>query len=216
MEGKFCSAPTAGYAVFPSLAPEARMMAQNKQQQVRATGKVSVPHPSGDQAPSGWGTRALWDWVGGRTTARTNNCKCNPRSFDCAPRDETARGFAQDDKFVGHLDLWRGERRSHPSRETKARRMGHPGFVGLGWGEQRQEQATASAAAGLSTAPLAMRLRGASLKMTNLWGIWICGGGERRSHPSRETKALRMGHPGFVGSGKESGRALPDTPPYLR
>jgi len=28
-----------------------------------------------------------------------SNSKCNRRSFDCASRDETARGFAQDDNF---------------------------------------------------------------------------------------------------------------------
>jgi len=38
-------------------------------------------------------------------TARTGNGKCNHRSFDYASRGEAARGFAQDDRFVGEFQI---------------------------------------------------------------------------------------------------------------
>jgi hypothetical protein len=38
------------------------------------------------------------------TNKRTGNGKDRSRLYDCASRDETARGFAQDDRFLGEWE----------------------------------------------------------------------------------------------------------------
>src|SRR6266550_4754575 len=66
---------------------------------------VECMHPTHRKLRDGWGTR---EFVAGRR--RTDNG--NRRSFDCASRDKTARGSAQDDKccfLVLFRLLWRLE-----------------------------------------------------------------------------------------------------------
>jgi hypothetical protein len=77
----------------------------------------------------------------------------NRRSFDCASRDETARGFAQDDNIYIYI-----YQSNAPTLIIGT--AGPDGYRGSVW------SAPLRATAGPSTAPLAMKLRAAPLRMT--------------------------------------------------